>query len=195
VSGKSTLRITGPIQTDRLLLRPYEEGDLDDLYDLQSRPEVARFLYWDPRTMTQVEESLSKKMALTLIAVEGDSLSLAVTEKSGGPVIGDLHLHYASAIHRQAEIGYVFHPAVHGQGFATEAARALVDLAFGHLNLHRVWAGLDARNVRSAALLERLGLRREAHLIENEWVKGEWTDEVIYAVLADEWATSRLGAG
>jgi RimJ/RimL family protein N-acetyltransferase len=193
VSVPYILRVTEPILTDRLLLRTFEKGDLEDLYDIQSRPDVTRFLYWEPRTRSEVGESLVKKMASVHIETEGVILSLAVTEKSGGPVIGDLNLIYESAAHQHAEFGYVFHPAVHGQGFATEAARALVDLAFTNLKLHRVTAALDARNIRSAALLERLGLRREAHLIENEWVKGEWTDEAIYAVLAGEWVSSRLG--
>jgi RimJ/RimL family protein N-acetyltransferase len=69
-----------------------------------------------------------------------------------------------------------------------EAARAVVDLAFRELGVHRVFGQIDARNTASARVLERLGMRREAHLVENEWVKGEWTDEVIYGVLADEWA-------
>ncbi len=176
-----------PFTTERLVLRPFEDGDFELLYDLQSRPEVVRFLYWEPRSRAEVTQSLAKKMASTRIEAEGDTLSLAVIRKSGGPLIGDLTLMYHSAAHGTAEFGYVFHPDHHGQGFATEATRALVGLAFSHLGLHRVWAGLDARNTRSAALLERLGLRREAHFKENEWVKGEWTDEVIYAVLADEW--------
>ena len=100
-------------------------------------------------------------------------------------------LTYTSAVHNQAELGYLFHPDWQGQGLATEAARALVDLAFASLGVHRVFAHLDARNTRSARLLERLGMRREAHLVQNEWVKGEWTDDVVYAVLTDEWAAQR----
>jgi RimJ/RimL family protein N-acetyltransferase len=185
--------LAGPIVTERLLLRPFEERDLGGLFDLQSRPEVTRYLYWEPRSLVEVRESLAKKMSSTQIAAEADILSVAVVDRAGGALIGDLTLIYLSAAHRHGEIGYVFHPDVHGRGLATEATRALVDLAFDQLGLHRVSARLDARNDRSAALLERLGLRREAHLRENEWVKGEWTDELIYAVLADEWPGSRLG--
>jgi RimJ/RimL family protein N-acetyltransferase len=102
-------------------------------------------------------------------------------------------LRYASATHQQVEIGYVLHPDAQGQGFATEASRALVDLAFRELDAHRVFGRIDARNLASGRVLERLGMRREAHLVSNEWVKGEWTDEAIYAVLASEWA--QLSAG
>jgi RimJ/RimL family protein N-acetyltransferase len=177
-----------PISTERLILRPYAIGDLDALADLQARHDVTRYLYWAPRSRDEAAQSLEKKMASTRLDSEGDVLSLAVTPRGGGPLIGDLTLVYVSATHRQAEIGYLFHPEAQGRGFATEAARVLLTLAFEELKSHRVMARLDARNVASAALLERLGMRREAHLVENEWVKGEWTDEAIYALLATEWA-------
>jgi RimJ/RimL family protein N-acetyltransferase len=91
-----------------------------------------------------------------------------------------------SAEHGTLEVGYLFSPRHGGRGYVTETVRALLDLAFGPLGARRVVARVDDRNVRSCALLERLGLRREAHLMENEWVKGELTSEVDYAVLARE---------
>jgi RimJ/RimL family protein N-acetyltransferase len=189
------VHVTDPLVTERLLLRPYEPGDLDALHDMQSRPEVARYLYWEPRTRSESQSSLVRKVGWTRIWGEGDTLNLAVTRRSGGPVIGDVLVTYTSAAHQQAELGYLFHPGVHGQGLATEAAAVMVDLAFDQLGVHRVFARLDARNLPSARLLERLGLQREAHLVQNEWVKGEWVDEVIYAVRADEWVAVRSAGG
>jgi RimJ/RimL family protein N-acetyltransferase len=189
------LRLTEPWRTERLVLRPFAEGDLDAVHDMQSRPDVARYLYWSPRSRSESSLSLQEKIRCRSIEAEGDALTVAVTWSAGGPVIGDLMLNYASATHRQAEIGYVFHPDVQGQGLATEAMRLVVDRAFAGLGLHRVYGRIDARNTASARVLERLGMRREAHLVENEWVKGEWTDEVVYGVLADEWARARLGGG
>jgi RimJ/RimL family protein N-acetyltransferase len=185
------VHLTDPLRTERLILRLFTSDDLDAVYDMQSRPEVARYLYWSPRDRRGAADSLREKLKCSSIEVEGDILNLAVTRSRGGPVIGDLMLHYVSAAHRQAEIGYVFHPDAQGEGLATEAARAVVDLAFRELGVHRVFGQIDARNIASARVLERVGMRREAHLVENEWVKGEWTDEVIYAVLAHEWAKSR----
>jgi RimJ/RimL family protein N-acetyltransferase len=189
------VRIVRPVLTERLVLRPFESNDLDALFDLQSRPEVARYLYWEPRTRRQTKAVLKRKVGWHGIEGEGDTINLAVTVRDGGGggvdggrVIGDVLLTYTSAVHQQAELGYMFHPDWHGHGYATEAAAALVGLAFGKLGVHRVMAHLDARNVRSARVLERLGMRREAHLVQNEWVKGEWTDDVVYAVLAEEWA-------
>ena len=96
--------------------------------------------------------------------------------------------------HEQGEVGYVFDTAYHGRGYATEAVGALLRLGFEGLGLHRIAGHLDARNTASARVLERAGLRREAHLVENEFVKGEWTDELIYGILRREWA-ARQGPG
>jgi RimJ/RimL family protein N-acetyltransferase len=187
------LRLREPLRTERLVLRLFRNDDFEAVYDMQSRPEVARYLYWSPRDRSGAAKSLGEKLNCTSIRAEGDILNLAVERAEGGPAIGDLMLHYVSAAHRQAEIGYILHPDAQGQGLATEAARAIVDLAFSGLQVHRVFGQIDARNTASARVLERVGMRREAHLVENEWVKGEWTDEVIYAVLAEEWACSRNG--
>jgi RimJ/RimL family protein N-acetyltransferase len=185
------VRLTEPLRTERLVLRLFTDDDFEAVYDMQSRPEVARYLYWSPRDRDGAAKSLREKLKCTTILAEGDILNLAVERAEGGPAIGDLMIHYVSATHRQAEVGYILHPDAQGQGFATEATRAIVDLAFGQLKVHRVYGQIDARNTASARVLERVGMRREAHLVENEWVKGEWTDEVIYAVLADEWARIR----
>jgi RimJ/RimL family protein N-acetyltransferase len=187
------VHLTGPLRTERLILRLFASSDLEAVYDMQSRPEVARYLYWSPRDRDAAAESLREKLNCTSIEAEGDILNLAVVRAEGGPAIGDLMLHYVSASHRQAEIGYILHPEAQGEGLATEAARAIVDLAFRELGAHRVFGQIDARNTASARVLERLGMRREAHLMENEWVKGEWTDEVIYAVLAHEWSDLARG--
>jgi RimJ/RimL family protein N-acetyltransferase len=103
---------------------------------------------------------------------------------------GDVTLTLGPPEHRQAEIGFVFDPAHQGHGYATEAAEAVLALAFGPYDLHRVYGRLEARNVASARVLEKIGMRREAHLVENEWVKGEWQSELVYALLAREWLTS-----
>jgi RimJ/RimL family protein N-acetyltransferase len=170
-----------PVGTDRLLLRPFAVTDFDALLAIQSRADVARYLYWDPRTAAEVRETLDTKVRATAIVAEGDSLSLAAVLRESGQLIGDCSLLWTSAEHRQAEIGFVFHPDHHGRGYATEAAAALLALAFDELRAHRVFGRLEVRNTASARVLERLGMRKEAHLVENEHVKGEWQSEVVYA--------------
>ena len=174
-----------PISTARLWLRPWRPEELDRYHQVRGNPEVVRYLYDEPLTRGQAAEKLAGLH--TEITAPGMWINLAVEVVGSGVVVGDVGLAWTSQSHRQAEIGYTFDASHRGRGYATEAAAAMVDLAFTGLGAHRVCGRLDARNDASARLLERLGMRREAHLIENELVKGEWTDEVIYAVLAREW--------
>jgi RimJ/RimL family protein N-acetyltransferase len=182
------LRPDYPISTSRLLLRPFRPDDLDALHAIQSREDVTRYLYWDPRSRAEVAEKLAERTAMTAIRKEGDSLLLAVTLRDSGTLIGDVNLWWLSEEHRQGEIGFVFHPDHHGHGYGGEAATEMLRLGFEGLGLHRIIGRADGRNTASARLMEKLGMRREAHLVENEFVKGEWTDEVVYAMLAREWA-------
>jgi RimJ/RimL family protein N-acetyltransferase len=181
------LKPSYPIRTDRLILRPFTPADQDALHAIQSLPEVSRYLYWGPRDAEQVREVLETRMGQSALLEEGQALSLAVELASTGELIGDGVLFWHSRLHRGGEIGYVFHPAHHGRGYATEVGQALLKLGFDGLNLRRITGRLDGRNEASARVLERLGMRREAHLVENEMVKGEWTDELVYAILQREW--------
>ncbi|WP_156754074.1 GNAT family N-acetyltransferase [Actinokineospora pegani] len=174
-----------PIKTRRLVLRPYAPGDLDFLVDLHGRADVVEYLLFDVRDRDEVAEALRQRLGQT--SIEGGKVTLAITVD--GTVVGDVVLMHASVEHRTAEVGWVLHPDHHGHGYATEAATALVDLAFEDLGMHRVIARLDAENTASVAVCERLGLRREAHFRQSEFIKGRWADEVVYAVLADEWVT------
>ena len=180
-----------PIETERLSLRPFVASDLDVLHWMQSLPEIVRYLSWEPRTRTEVAKLLEERARQTRLAAEGDRLPLAVTLRSDGDLIGDVHLKWSSVEHRQGEIGFVFLPEYRGRGYGREAARAVLTLGFDELGLHRITGRCDARNLRSAQLMERLGMRREAHLRENEFFKGEWADQCIHAMLAAEW---RAGA-
>lgn len=178
------------IRTERLLLRPFRPEDIDRVADWQSRPEVARFLYWEPRSRAEAEAALAERMSETRVERDDDSLGLAVERIEDGLLLGDASVLLRSAAHRQVEVGYVFHPDAAGHGYATEAVRALTDLAFKDLHAHRVFARTDARNTPSAALLRRLGFRQEAHFREAEIFKGGWGDELVFAILAAEWPSN-----
>ena len=133
---------------------------------------------------------LERRLGDTVVATDGDRLSWAVTTHADESLVADVTMILTSVEHCQLEIGYTVHPDHQGRGYATEAARALIDFGFGVVGAHRIVGRIDARNHASAAVLEHAGMRREAQLRENELVKGIWTDEVIYAVLFDEWRTS-----
>jgi RimJ/RimL family protein N-acetyltransferase len=181
------LRPTYPIATKRLLLRPYTMDDLEALHAIQSLPEVSRYLYWEPRSMDEVREVLARRCRRPTLEVEGETLVLAMVLPDSGTLVGDVNLHWISREHRQGEIGFVLHPDHHGHGFAGEAAAALLRLGFEDLGLHRIIGRCDGRNAASAKVMERLGMRREAHFRQNELVKGRWCDELVYAMLAEEW--------
>lgn len=174
-------------ETERLLLRPFEAGDLDAFFDIYSREEVHRYLYSEPLDKQKAAERLEREIAATRIEKEGDFIALAVVLRSTGALIGDLTLGMPSATHKQGDIGYIVHPDHQGNGYASEAVAYLLDIAFRQLGLHRVSAELEARNEASARVLEKLGMRREAHLIENELNKGEWQSGITSAILDREW--------
>ncbi|MFB6436142.1 GNAT family N-acetyltransferase [Streptomyces sp. NPDC056411] len=176
-----------PIRTARLDLRPVTADDFPAIHAYQRLPEVCRYLYWGPLDEAGSRTSVATKSTRTTLRASGDVLQLAVLVRGTGTLVGDVTFVLTSQAHRQGGIGYVFHPDHSGHGYATEASRALLKLGFEELGLHRIQAELDGRNTASARLLERLGMRREGHLRENEFLDGEWTDEVIYALLAREW--------
>ncbi len=180
-----------PIQTARLTLRPFTVSDFDDLYAYQSRPDVARYLHWDARDRAQARQALDRQCREASLDAEGDWLTFAVVLREGSRVIGEVGLKWLSREHRQGETGFVFNPGYHGRGLATEAAGAMLTLGFDTLGWHRIIGSCDARNQQSVRLMERLGMRQEAHFIGSEFVKGRWADELVYATLDHEWQAGR----
>ncbi|WP_328531805.1 GNAT family N-acetyltransferase [Nocardioides sp. NBC_00368] len=186
--GEPVLAPDYPITTERLLLRPIDvERDLDDLHAYLSREDVCRYIPAVPKDRDALRESYAAWKRPSVLRREGEVLCLGVEDRDSGRLIGDVVLFWHSKEQRSGEIGYAFNPEFHGQGFATETARALLGLAFDGLGLHRVTARVDERNEASARVIERLGMRKEAVEREAEWFKGEWTTLVHYAMLEDEW--------
>ena len=183
----SGFELTEPLETERLVLRRFVESDFDAVFAMRSNADVARYLYWEPESEEAARKALTKKLTNVSLREEGDVLALAAVERSGGQVVADMILHWVSREHATGEIGYIVHPEHAGKGYATEAAAPLLAVAFDKLGLHRVIGRTEARNIGSARVLEKLGMRREAHLVENEFVKGEWQSELIYAILDHEW--------
>jgi RimJ/RimL family protein N-acetyltransferase len=184
------LRPRFPLETERLLLRPFDDGDLEWVRALESRPEVVRYLYELPLSLDAARDVLARRKGMRGIDDERDALRVVGTLKETGEPVGDFGVWRLAREHLQGEIGFIVHPDHQGKGYATEAGALLLRLGFEEAGFHRICGRLDARNSASARVLERLGMRREAHLRENERIKGEWTDEVIYAILASEWAAA-----
>jgi RimJ/RimL family protein N-acetyltransferase len=174
-----------PVELARTTLRDLTMDDLEVYVDMHARVDVARYLYWEPRSMEESKAALEGKIA-NAAAEDATSVNLAVTRNADGAFLGELNLHVLDAANRGAEIGFIFHPDHHGQGYAGESAAALLAMAFDTFGMHRVIGRCDARNTASALLMKRLGMRVEAHFRSNEFVKGEWCDERVFAMLEDE---------
>lgn len=179
-----------PIRTERLVLRALHEDDVDSLLAYWGDPDVVRYVPFDAMDRDQTVDKAARLAANVAPTRTDEVLSVVIEHEH--QVVGDLMLRLKTGDPPSvAEVGWVINPTYGGRGFATEGARALIDLAFEHYGLHRVFAQLDPRNPGSARVCERLGMTKEGHLRQDWWGKGEWSDTVIYGLLRDEWAARR----
>lgn len=180
-----------PIRTDRLALRPFTRGDVDAVHAYRRREDVARYLFDTPLSREECALAVQQRIGQVGLENEGDKIILAVELSGNATLIGEVSLIWRSVEARQGEVGWIFDPNYHGQGFATEAANAVLDLAFGPGDIHRLAARCDVRNEASWRLMERLGMRREAHFREHAIFKSQWDEEFVYAILWQEWQALR----
>jgi RimJ/RimL family protein N-acetyltransferase len=179
----------GEIVTERLRLRPFRADDLEAFVAYRSTPEVARYQSWDTSySMADGEAFLASQRDVEL-GVPGAWVQLAAVDRRSGTLCGDCAVRVATDRPATAEVGVTFAPAHQGSGLATEALAAVIAELFEEHGLHRVYAEADDRNVAVHRLLERLGFRCEARLVEADWFKGEWSTLRVFAVLADEFST------
>jgi len=185
----SGLAVDLPIETERLVLRAHRSEDLDDLARFHGDPEVVRYVPWPVRDREATAQTLEAKLGQTSLDEPGQWLVLAVELRSTGTVIGEVLLKWASD--RQGELGFAFGRDHHGQGYAAEAASALLGLGFDGLGFHRVSAVVVEGNDASTRLLGRLGFRQEGRFVDGVFFKGAWVTQLVFAMLEDEWRTGR----
>jgi RimJ/RimL family protein N-acetyltransferase len=184
-----------PLHTERLVLRTVQPADREAIGRYCSNDEVTRYLPFPALDDEALTARMNRLVAATAPSLPDEYLALAV--EHDGVLVGDLMLRLADRHGPTdppsiAELGWVFSPEHGGRGLATEAARALVDLAFDHYPLHRLMARLDPRNVASARLCERIGMRFEAHTREDYPDRdGTWSDTAVYGLLRREWTPAR----
>lgn len=179
-----------PVRTGRLILRPYRADDLSNLYGLFGREDVCRYLPWPAMDLDQARAKLEQRLQQTHIGPSQQAIVPAAFEATTGRFVGEFMLRVPTWGEPQGELGWSIHPDFQGRGFATEGAREMLRLGFEDLGLHRIYADADARNEASLKVMDRLGMRREAHLVEASWLKGAWVDDVIGAMLDSEWQSS-----
>jgi RimJ/RimL family protein N-acetyltransferase len=174
------------IETKRLILREFCEADWQNMAAYWIDPRYRRF---NPE-LEDVEDTV-RGLVGRLVAAQSEqprrTWQLAITRQEDPRLIGNCGIRVNDPARREANIGYELHPEMWGRGYATEAAEAIVRFGFETLGMHRVWAECVVDNTGSAHVLEKLGMRREAHFREHQWFQGRWWDTLIYAVLDHEW--------
>ncbi len=179
------------IVTERLLLRPLQLEDVPAFAAYRRDPDVARYQSWDTAYSQADGERLVQAQQGVDLGDPGPWLQLAAVDRGSGALCGDCAVRVVTDQPHTAEVGVTLAPAQQGGGLATEALAAVVTRLFEQHGIHRVYAQADDRNVPVHCLLERLGLRCEARLLDADWFKGEWTTLRIYAALRDEWPRAR----
>jgi RimJ/RimL family protein N-acetyltransferase len=172
---------------ERVVLRRFRPGDVTEFVAYRSSPAVARYQSWDAPYPREEGERFVRAIAQDHPDTAGEWFQFAMALRATGQLIGDCAAMPLADDPRQCEIGFTLAERYQGHGYATEAVRLLIGYLFTVRGKHRIIAYCDTRNAPSAAVLERLGMRREGHLRESTWAKGEWTDDLLYAVLDHEW--------
>ncbi len=171
------------LRTDRLHLRPWRFGDVADVMDYATDAEWARYLAVpDPYVSRSAEEFIANAVIADLEVQR----QWAIVHE--GKVSGGINL----TVHDpgSAEMGYSIARPLWGRGLMTEAAGAVVAHGFGEWGLARIQATADVRNKGSWRVMEKLGMKREGVLRSHRLIRGERVDDVLYAILAEEWASS-----
>ncbi len=180
-----------PLETPRLILRPFEDRDIEPFSRYRSDPEVARYQGWEaPYSLEQAARFVDGMKSIRP-GIPGQWYQIAIEHRHSRELLGDCAFLILLEDQRQAEIGFTLARASQSQGYASEAVARLLDYLFADFNLHRVRANCDPENTASSRLLERLDMRHEGHFIESLWLKGRWCDEDWYAILRREWEKQR----
>lgn len=174
------------ILTQRLKLSPLMAGDAPAVFEYRADPAVCRFQSFEPGTLEDVERFIAG-LESNVFDTPGTWFQFAMRLRASGLLVGDLGTHFMADDPRQVEIGFTVAPAHQGRGYATEAVAGILDFLLGPLRKHRVFASVDPRNAACIAVLERVGMRQEAHFRESLWLKGEWVDDMVFGILASEW--------
>ena len=182
------------LETPRVIVRRFEERDIPHIVDYSTHGPA------DEHRRRNVNWELSESgvrtrwtpMATMPVDEATSWLSLVVEAKALGRVVGNTGFNVTTlGDARLGMVGWFVGEAFEGNGYMTEAASALLDYLFADAAFHRIHARTSADNVRSWRLMERLGMRREAHFVRNCHHDDGWTDEYVYAILAEEWPRRR----
>lgn len=174
------------IKTDRLLLRSIKLNDAEAIFKYRSDAVSNQYQGWIPTTIDDVNDFIKNRVSL-IIDMADTWYQFAIVKKDSGELIGDVGIHFIGSDNNQAELGCTLGKKHFGFGYATEALRETTNYLFNELNKHRIVTSIDPKNIKSIKLVERLGFRKEAHFKESILIDGVWVDDLVYAILKDEW--------
>lgn len=180
------------LHSSRLQLDALRAEDAPGLFACRADPEVARYQGWRPENLAAAEAFIAAQLAQTFAAPDS-WCQWAIRERDSGQLLGDLGAHFPAWTDGPLEFGVSVKPDAQGKGFAREAVGTLIDQAFGHWDTPRVTASVDPRNIASVALCRSLGMRQEAHHVESCRDGDGWADDLVFAMLAREWASPGHG--
>jgi ribosomal-protein-alanine N-acetyltransferase len=172
------------ILTERLTLREITQSDFQAVHEYASDPETVRYMPFGPNTEEETREFIDRNLRRQKEQPRTD-YGLGIVLRNEDRFIGACGIHGVTEI--QASIGYILNRSYWGHGYATEAAKALVDHLFNELGVHRVYASCDPENHASVRVLEKVGMSLEGRLRENMVIRGEYRDSLIFGILANEW--------
>lgn len=173
--------------TKRLHIKPVNIEDNKSMFKYRSDPETNKFLTFAPKSVDDISDLIHK--TAKEIDIPGTWFQFVIKELNSELVIGDIGVHFLESEkeNKQVEIGYTLDKNFRGKGFASEALTEIINYLFKQLNKHRIIASIDPKNLDSVKLIERLGFRQEAYFKKSLFFRGEWVDDLVYAILAEEW--------
>ncbi|SIS58584.1 GNAT family N-acetyltransferase [Chryseobacterium gambrini] len=173
------------LETERLLIRDLTLDDKQAVFNYRSDAEANKFQSWIPKTLEDVEQFIQKNNKE--FNQPESWYQVLITEKDTKAVIGDIGIHFFGSENLQAELGITLNKDFQGRGYASEALKGVINFLFSDLKKHRIMASIDPENIDSLKLMERIGFRKEGHFVKSLFWKNNWTDDVIYALLREEW--------
>lgn len=178
------------LETERLLLRDITVDDKKAVFDYRSDADANKFQSWIPVNLQDVENFIQRN--IKEFNQPESWYQVLITDKHANTVIGDIGIHFFGNENLQVELGITLDKNFQGKGYASEALEGIIDFLFNNLNKHRIITSVDPDNLNSIKLMERLGFRKEGNFIKSLFWKGAWVDDIVYAMLHDDWMNKRL---